>query len=637
MNALVRLAEAGQSIWLDYLRRSLIIGGGLRRLVNDDAVGGLTSNPTIFGRAIAGSTDYDEAIEKLAASDSSPRDVFYKLALEDIAMAADVFRDLYDRSQGKDGFVSFELEPDLAHDTEGSIKAGKELVRNIGRPNTMIKVPGTSEGVRAVEELTASGVNVNITLLFSVNMYERVAGAYIAGLERRLKAGQPLESVASVASFFVSRVDSAVDALLEEGSPLTGKVAIANARVAYKRFREIFSGEGWERLALAGARVQRPLWASTGTKNPDYSDVMYVEELVAPDTVNTMPEATLDAFREHGRVRPSAAAEAVEEAESTLSWLEETGIDLSAITDRLVDEGIASFTTDFAQLLARIEATMSEVGAKRVRPLPPPRPLEAGAQRRLDGMQAKDIVGRIWRKDYTVWKSQPNEISDRLGWLDVPELMRERVAELEVFAKQVAGDGFSHAVLLGMGGSSLAPEVLAKIFGAAEGSLDVTILDTTHPTAIASLESSLDISKALFLVASKSGTTVETLSHLAYFYDKVKDGQQFVAITDAGTPLEALARERSFRSVFLNPSDIGGRYSALSLFGLVPAALMGVDLNGLLEGAEEMATACARCVPCRDNTGAWLGAVMGEAALAGRDKLTIVSSSGLESLGASSS
>jgi transaldolase / glucose-6-phosphate isomerase len=634
LNPLQRLVEAGQSIWLDYLRRSLITGGGLKELMDKDAVGGLTSNPTIFGRAIAASTDYDEGIHKLVAGQrSSPRDVFYELALEDIVMAADVFSTVYERTARKDGFVSFELEPAVAHDTEASIKAARELVGKIARPNVMIKVPGTPAGVPAVEELTAAGVNVNITLLFSVDMYERVAHAYITGLERRLEMGQSLDSVASVASFFVSRVDSAVDALLHEGSPLAGKVAIANAKVAYQQFQRIFSGARWERLAAAGARVQRPLWASTGTKNPAYSDVVYVEELVAPDTVNTMPEATLDAFRDHGRVRSRAAAEGVEEAESTLAQLEETGIDLGEITGRLIDDGIATFTTDFAKLLARIEAKMQEKGTKSERPPSPARPVEARIQRRLDDIRENDIVGRIWRKDHTVWKPQASEISNRLGWLDAPELMRERVADLQVFAKQVVTDGFSHAVLLGMGGSSLAPEVLAKTLGAAKGSVDVTLLDTTHPTAIASVERSLDISKTLFLVASKSGTTVETLSHLAYFYDKVKDGHQFVAITDAGTPLEALARERHFRSVFLNPSDIGGRYSALSLFGLVPAALMGLDLNELLESAEEMASACARCVPCHDNPGAWLGTVMGEAALAERDKLTILSTPGMESFG----
>jgi len=362
MNPLRQLVEAGQSIWLDYLRRSLITEGGLERLVEEDGVGGLTSNPTIFGRAIVGSTDYDDPIRELAsAGETDARTIFYELALQDVRMAADVFRPVFDRLEGADGYASFELEPSLAHDTRGSIDSARELVKKVGRPNLMIKVPGTPEGVPAVEELTAAGVNVNITLLFSVDMYERVARAYIAGLERRLDAGEPLDRVASVASFFVSRVDGKVDALLPEGSPLKGKVAIANAKVAYARFQEIFSGPRWDRLAAAGARLQRPLWASTGTKNPDYSDVLYVEELIAPHTVNTMPEATLDAFRDHGTVRPLAATEDVDKAENVMALLRDESIDLDEITGRLVDEGLGAFVTDFDKILDRIEEKIREV------------------------------------------------------------------------------------------------------------------------------------------------------------------------------------------------------------------------------------------------------------------------------------
>jgi transaldolase len=361
MNPLRQLVDAGQSIWLDYLRRSLITEGGLQRLVEEDGVGGLTSNPTILGRAIVGSTDYDDSIRELAfAGETDARKIFYELALQDVRMAADVFRPVFDRLEGADGYASFELEPSLAHDTQGSIDAARALVEKVGRPNLMIKVPGTPEGVPAVEELTAGGVNVNITLLFSVEMYERVARAYIAGLERRLDAGQPIDRVASVASFFVSRVDGKLDVLLPEGSPLKGKVAIANAKVAYARFQEIFSGPSWERLAAAGAKLQRPLWASTGTKNPDYSDVLYVEELIAPHTVNTMPEATLEAFRDHGTVRPLAATEDVDKAEKVLALLRDDSVDLDEITGRLVDEGLGAFITDFDTILDRIDERIRE-------------------------------------------------------------------------------------------------------------------------------------------------------------------------------------------------------------------------------------------------------------------------------------
>jgi transaldolase len=355
MNPLLLLREAGQSVWLDFLRRSLISEGGLERLMREDGVSGVTSNPTIFRKAISGSPDYDEAVRVIAGVDERrPIDVFYDLALADVAMAADVFRFVYENTGGADGFVSFELEPRLAHDAIGSVEAAQALFQRIDRPNVMIKVPGTEEGVSAVEELTAIGVNVNITLLFSVELYEKVAVAYIRGLERHLEAGEPLDRIASVASFFVSRVDAAVDGLLPEGSPLRGTVAIANAKVAYQRFRQLFAGERWERLARAGGRVQRPLWASTGTKDPAYSDVLYVEELVGPDTVATVPEATLNAFRDHGFVRPGAVLEGLEKAERTLDLLPEHEIDLRAITDLLVDEGLEAFEADLAGLLGLI-------------------------------------------------------------------------------------------------------------------------------------------------------------------------------------------------------------------------------------------------------------------------------------------
>lgn len=384
----------------------------------------------------------------------------------------------------------------------------------------MIKVPGTQEGVAAVEDLIAAGVNVNITLLFSIGVYERVALAYLAGLERRLEAGEPLDRVASVASFFVSRVDTAVEALLPEDSPLRGTVAVANAKLAYQRFRRIFSGPRWDRLAAAGARVQRPLWASTSTKNPEYRDVLYVEELVGPDTVNTMPGATMDAFRDHGRVRPLAVIEDIEEAEAAIALLPEHGIDLASITARLLDDGLQAFDTDLRKLLATIKTNMEEARAGQVRQAASLSALESPVARRLKRMVDDQVVSRIWRRDHTVWKQERTEITNRLGWLTVAEAMQERVAELERFAKQAAAEGLTHAVLLGMGGSSLAPEVLRRTLGVGPGALDLRVLDTTHPATIAALERSIDLEKTLFLVASKSGGTIETLSHFAYFHEK---------------------------------------------------------------------------------------------------------------------
>ena len=353
------LRGAGQSIWLDFLRRGLIADGSLAQLIRDDGVTGVTSNPTIFAKAIVGSNDYDDAIAQIARRGSAqPLDVFYDLALNDIRMAADLFAPVYERTAGADGFISFELEARLAHDARQSIAAAQSLVKRIGRPNVMIKIPGTDEGVEVVEELTATGVNVNITLLFSVENYRAVALAYLAGLERRRVAGLPLDRVASVASFFVSRIDTVVDPLLPDGSPLRGRVAIANAKRAYQEFQSLFSGDRWSTLADGGARAQRPLWASTGTKNPAYSDVLYVEALIGRDTVNTMPEGTLDAFRAHGQVRPDAVLEDVGEADDTLSRLAEHGIALNTVTARLLEDGLAAFDADLAKVIRTIESKL---------------------------------------------------------------------------------------------------------------------------------------------------------------------------------------------------------------------------------------------------------------------------------------
>jgi transaldolase len=358
-NRLRALHEAGQSIWLDFLRRRLITDGGLARLIREDGVTGVTSNPTIFAKAIVGSNDYDDAIARSASrGKASPLDVFYDLALEDIRMAADLFAPVYEQTAGADGYVSFELEARLAHDAQQSIAAAQYLVERIDRPNVMIKVPGTAEGVKVVEELTAAGINVNITLLFSVGMYWQVALAYMAGLERRRAAGQSLDRVASVASFFVSRIDTVVDPLLSDGSPLRGRVGIANAKRAYQHFQHLFSGDRWARLADAGARVQRPLWASTGTKNPAYPDVLYVEALIGPHTVNTMPEATLDAFRDHGRIRPDAVLDDRYEPDDTLALLAEEAIELDTITARLLDDGLAAFDADLAKVVGAIESKL---------------------------------------------------------------------------------------------------------------------------------------------------------------------------------------------------------------------------------------------------------------------------------------
>ncbi len=634
MNRLQQLHQAGTAIWLDFLRRGLIEGGELARMIDQWDLTGVTSNPSIFKKAIGGSTDYDQAIVEISREERDPVDVFYELALEDIQGAAGIFAGVYEKTNRQDGYVSFELESSLAHDAEVSISKAKELFARIDRPNVMIKVPGTPEGVNAVEELTAAGVNVNITLLFSVESYEKVAEAYIKGLELRKAARLPIDGIASVASFFISRVDTAVDSLLPEKSPLRGKVAIANAKVAYQRFLELFSGPRWEKLAAAGARVQRPLWASTGTKNPEYPDTLYVDELIGPNTVNTMPQQTMEAFLDHGNIKAGSLLEGAEEAKATLAAVGDLGIDLREIGVRLEKEGIDAFEKDFSSLVQTLEQKIERVCAGRVRW---EAKLDAELTQLVDTMVVEltdnDAIGRLWRKDHTLWKPDATEISDRLGWLTVADTMLERIPELEEFAKQAWAEGMTHAVVLGMGGSSLVSEVFRNSFSSNDRGMELVVLDSTHPRTVAGVRDSLPLDKTLFLVASKSGTTVESTSHLAYFFDLVNNPSQFVAITDPGTLLARLANLMGFRKVFLNPPDIGGRYSALSLFGLVPAALAGVDLLAILDDAEEMACASHHCVPVEQNPGAWLGITQGVAATQGVDKVTIVLPEEIRSLG----
>jgi transaldolase len=358
MNRLEALHDAGVSVWLDMLSRDLLETGAFAELIADFAVTGATSNPTIFARAIAGSERYDEQLRAAAAAGiRDPQELFFELALDDVRRAADLLQPAYEASEGRDGMVSFECTPDLAGDTEATIRQASELWERIARPNAMIKVPATDAGVPAIEELTARGINVNVTLLFSLARYEQVIDAYLSGLERRVAERRPVDAVASVASFFVSRVDARADALLPPGSPLRGRVAIANARLAYALYRERFGDERWRSLRAAGARSQRPLWASTQTKDAAYSDVLYVEELIAPDVVSTMPEATLRAFADHGDASRGFDA-AAGEAEETLRQAGDAGLDLAAITAALERDGVRTFCDAYRGLLDRVGAKL---------------------------------------------------------------------------------------------------------------------------------------------------------------------------------------------------------------------------------------------------------------------------------------
>ncbi len=648
-NPLFELYEAGTSVWLDYIRRSLMTSGELTRMIEEDAVVGMTSNPTIFEKAIGGSSDYDDALRALVEAGIPDEEIMLSLIVQDIQMAADVLKPVYDQTKHKDGYVSIEVLPRVADDTRGTIAMAHDLFDRVGRPNIFVKIPATDAGLPAIEQCIADGLNINITLMFSVKVYEDVARAFIRGLQRRLKQGNPID-VASVASFFVSRVDTAVDKLLEQKiaattdpaerarlQKLMGKAAVANAKMAYQAFQRIFNGPEFADLREAGASVQRCLWASTGTKNPNYSDVMYVEELIGPETVNTMPQQTMMAFKEHGEVRPSLL-ENVEGARQVLRDLAAIGIDMDKVTDDLRVDGVKLFADSIDKLLDEIankkqQLRQGSVGAHEAQL----GAIDGAVSKRLEQLEQAAVVRRIAEKDAGLWKPNGNaqtEIRERLGWLEVADRMEERVPELEALRKELVFEGFTDAVLMGMGGSSLAPEVFRQTFGAPKGALDVHVLDTTDPAAIIALEQAIDVRKTVFIVASKSGTTLETLSHYRHFWQQTgQKGKQFIAITDPGTALADEATKRGFRRTFLNPPDIGGRYSALSYFGLVPAALGGVDLSGLLDRAATMTEACSPSVPVGENPGAWLGAVFAEAAKVGRDKITIVAPTAVQSFG----
>ncbi len=652
MSHLRALENYGQSIWLDYIRRNLLTGGELHRLIEEDGVSGLTSNPAMFEKAIVGSVDYAAAIEKLADEPVAAESIYEQLAIDDVRQAADVMAPVYGAGNRRDGYVSLEVSPRLANDTEGTCEEARRLWKAVARPNLMIKVPATADGIPAIETLIAEGINVNVTLLFSTKTYEKVVEAYFCGLEKRLEVGADAGQVASVASFFVSRIDTAVDNLIEErlaesvSAPermllrsLRGKVAIANARLTYQRYKEHFSGERWNNLVAKGARTQRLLWASTGNRNPAYTDVLYLNELIGPDTINTVPPATLDAFRDHGSARPSLE-EDLEAAQDVIDSLWQMDISIDHVTDRLLNQGVRLFVEAFDKLLTAVEkARTATVTASidRQRYVLPPE-LQAALDVTLAEWQSEDKVRRLWARDPSLWTG--SDEGRWLDWLEVTRAQTEHLGNLSRVIQMMEGKYFKDAVLLGMGGSSLAPEVIRATFGTRENHPNLHVLDSTDPAEIKAIEDRIDYAHTLFIVSSKSGSTLEPNILKQHFFARASEAvgpklaaRHFAAITDPGSKLQHVAEGDGFRQIFFGKPGIGGRYSALSNFGMVPAGAIGVDLRHFLEKAEEMVEACASCVPARENPGVVLGAILGEAAVQGRDKITIVASPGISGLG----
>jgi transaldolase/glucose-6-phosphate isomerase len=652
MNPVKALENHGQAVWLDFLARGFVAKGDLKRLIDTDGVKGVTSNPSIFEKAIGSSDEYDSPIGRaLTAGDRPVADLFEQLAVEDIQHAADVLRPVYDDLNGNDGFVSLEVSPYLAMDTKGTVAEAKRLWKDVHRKNLMIKVPATPQGLPAIERLIGEGISVNITLLFAQAVYRDVVEAYLKGLEKYVAKGGDPSHVASVASFFVSRIDTMVDKQFDERitkandpsekerlAGLKGKVAIANAKLAYQDYKRLFAGERWEKLAAKGAKPQRLLWASTGTKNKDYSDVLYVEELIGPNTVNTVPPATLDAFRDHGKIRNSLE-ENVEDARHVLDELERSGISLDAITTQLVKDGVKQFADAADKLYGAVAHKRAAVLGEGIDPQRVT--FGAGLEKAVEGSteewRAAGKIRRLWAKDKSVWTG--DDENKWLGWLTSAEDADS--ADYEDFAQRVKGQNFSDAVVLGMGGSSLGPEVLAQTFPKKNGFPKLHVLDSTDPAQVRAMEQRIDIKKALFIVSSKSGGTTEPNAMKDYFFDRVakaigadKAGHRFIAVTDPGSSLEKVAAKQGFARTFHGEPTIGGRYSVLSPFGLVPAAAAGIDVRSLINHALAMVRSCGADVPPHENPGVQLGLAMGAAGLEGRDKVTILSSPEIADFGA---
>lgn len=635
MNNSQKLFAIGQSIWYDNIQRSSLENGQLAGQIERGEIRGITSNPSIFHNAIAKSSEYDAALRPMAWAGWSAEEIYTQLTVEDIRAAADLFLPLYRDSQGVDGYVSLEVNPLLARNGEATLAEARRLWSLVDRPNLMIKIPATREGLPAIRRAIAAGMNVNVTLIFALTRYAEVMEAYLAGLEDRLSAGLPLSGVASVASFFVSRLDSKLDPQLKQrgANHLLGKAAVANSRLAYEAFCQTFAGERWQRLADAGARVQRPLWASTSTKNPAYPDTLYVDELVAAQTVNTVPPATLTALLDHGRTQP-AILDHLQDARQVLNDIEALGLSLAQATAELEEEGVQAFATAFTALLQTIEERRSAAQAELG-------PLSQAVPQRVQHLAEIRAAQRMAEADPTLWTNDESahaEIRNRLGWLEAPQRSRDLLPELNGLLETCQAEGLTHVLLLGMGGSSLAPEVMSLC--CQTHGLKLSILDSTDPAQVRAAAGRSAFGRTLFIVSSKSGSTSEVNAFLEYFWARAQRAlgpeqarQHFIAITDPNTSLEKLASERRFRKIFHADPSVGGRYSALTAFGIVPAALMGLNLEELLGRAQSMAAACAPDQPAGRNPGLVLGAILGEAAQQGRDKLTIIADPALKSFG----
>ncbi len=645
INKIEKIVELGQSLWYDSVQRCIIQNGELKAMIQRGEIRGMTSNPCSFKDTITDTNDYDTAIAPMALAGWSAQKIFAQLSIEDIRNAADLFTDLYIQTGGTDGFVSLEINPSLVHDTQSIIEEAKKIWTAVNRPNLMVKIPATSDGLKAARQLTVDGININLTLIFSEESYGQAAEAYLSGLEERLAAGKPIDKIHSVASVYVCWTDSKIDPLLTEviangdeeqsriASELKGKVGIGTCQKIYRRFEQIIRSDRFKKLEERGAKRQRPLWAATNCINHKFPDTMYIDALIGENTICTVDSRTINAILDHGKIKAGLPAEDLA-IEQTFSKLAKLGISLEAITGKLEEESVNIFENAFKSMLGDLEkrsnALRTSLGD-----------LSEPIFENFRKIEENAVISRIFSKDPTVWTYDTHaypEIRNRLGWLDTQNNTAKLIDEFRGIHKSLKEEGIQKVLLLGMGGSSLAPEVMALTFHNL-ADMKLSIVDSTDPGQVLAAEQSHPVRETVYIVSSKSGGTAEVRALLDYFYAKAKEvlgtdaGKHFIAITDPGTQLERMANELGFRNVVLSDASVGGRFSASTPFGVLPATLIGIDPAIVLEKINGMAKKCTPSNPVGSNEGAALGVYMGTAALNGRDKFTILTDPELESFG----
>ena len=650
MAGLTDLHQLGQSTWLNYLRNSFIRSGELADRVGQ-GVQGVTANAQVYERAIAGSSDYDVGIRRAMDEGIPTRLIYQSLMVDDIQRAADVLLPIFKESNRLDGFVSFEVDPAIFGDPTATVAAVRHIAHLIDRNNVMVEVPATAVGVEIIRALIADGISVNATHLFSIDDFERAALAYRDGLAHYIRNNRIWRTApTAVASFSLSPIDAAVDAALAalDRQARIGSTAVALAKILYQRYLELFSGPQWDELANNGAHPMRPKWTRVTPNDFEHGADYYVNNLIGPGSIVTFSPIALNTFLQAGSAAESLTTE-IDAAQAHLVELSRLGVDLEAIAHKLQREHLAASDRRFQSLVEAVFEKRDELDKGWHASSWALGAAESGVEEGLQALCRRQMICRIWSHDYTVWKPQPTEITNRLGWLHIMDAVAGKVDRLKAFTKSIVEEGYTHALLLGMGGSSLAPELFQETFGRPARPanmpfpfLDLVVVDTTDADAIRAAEQAVDLAKTLVIVSTKSGGTVETLSAFKYFYNRIatevgqeRAGDHFIGITDPGSKITEMAAHYGFRELYINDSNIGGRYSVLSYFGLVPAALVGVDITELLERAAIMASnaSLCHCDAIDDNLAARLGTAMSKLAQSGRDKLTFISSLPLAGFG----